>query len=260
MQLVDSHCHINSPDLATNEAAVMQNAALNGVGHMLCVNLNLNDFPQVIGFAERYANVFASVGIHPNEDRSQQVTAGQLTKLATHDRVVAIGETGLDYFRSTGDLEWQKQRFRVHIEASKDSKKPLIIHTRDAAIDTMNLLKDNQAAECGGVMHCFSEDWAVAEQALELGFYISMSGIVTYKNADKVKEVAKRTPLDKLLVETDSPYLAPVPHRGKTNEPAFVRHTAEYIAELRGVSFNEIATATTNNFFRLFRQARAVSG
>ena len=260
MQLVDSHCHINSPDLVANEAAVMQNAALNGVGHMLCVNLNLDDFPQVIGFAERYPNVFASVGIHPNEDQSQQVTADQLTKLATHERVVAIGETGLDYFRSTGNLDWQKQRFRVHIEASKDSKKPLIIHTRDAASDTINLLKDNHASECGGVMHCFSEDWAVAEQALELGFYISMSGIVTYKNADKVKDVAKRTPLDKLLVETDSPYLAPVPHRGKTNEPAFVKHTAEYIAELRGISFNEIALATSSNFFKLFPHALAVSG
>jgi TatD DNase family protein len=259
MKLVDSHCHINFPDLAENEQAVLKNAELNGVGHMLCVSVNLEDFPQVLSFAERHQHIFASVGIHPNEPESDFVSVDQLTKLANHERIVAIGETGLDYFRSEGDLQWQHERFITHIETGKSTGKPLIIHTRDAASDTMKILRDNNAAECGGVMHCFSEDWEVAEQALEIGFYISMSGIVTFKNATKVKEVAERTPLDKLLVETDSPFLAPVPYRGKTNEPAYVKHTAEYIAELRGISFNELAEATTDNFFRLFSHAIPVA-
>jgi TatD DNase family protein len=259
MKLVDSHCHINLPDLAENETAVLKNAELNGVGHMLCVSVNLQDFPQVLSFAERHPHIFASVGIHPNEPESDTVEVDRLTKLANHDRIVAIGETGLDYFRSEGGLEWQHRRFITHIEAGKATGKPLIIHTRDAATDTIRILVDEQASQCGGVMHCFSEDWDVAEQALDIGFYISMSGIVTFKNATKVKEVAKRTPLDKLLVETDSPFLAPVPYRGKINEPAYVKHTAEYIAELRGISFNELAEATTENFFKLFSHAKPVA-
>jgi TatD DNase family protein len=259
MKLVDSHCHINFPDLAENEPAVIKNAELNGVGHMLCVSVNLQDFPQVLGFAERYPHIFASVGIHPNEDKSHTVNLEQLVQLADHDRIVAIGETGLDYFRSEGDLNWQHERFITHIDAGKATGKPLIIHTRDAAKDTMQILVDHEASECGGVMHCFSEDWDVAKQALDIGFYISMSGIVTFKNATKVKEVAKRTPLDRLLVETDSPFLAPVPYRGKTNEPAYVKHTAEYIAELRGISFDELAEATTNNFFKLFSHAKPIT-
>ena len=259
MKLVDSHCHINFPDLAENELAVLKNAELNGVGYMLCVSVNLQDFPQVLSFAERHPHIFASVGIHPNEPESHTVEVTHLTELANHDRIVAIGETGLDYYRSEGDLEWQHSRFIAHIEAGKTTGKPLIIHTRDAATDTMRILVEKQASECGGVMHCFSEDWNVAKQALDIGFYISMSGIVTFKNAKKVKEVAKRTPLDRLLVETDSPFLAPVPYRGTTNEPAYVKHTAEYIAELRGISFNELAEATTDNFFRLFSHAKPVT-
>ena len=260
MKLVDSHCHINFPDLAENEHAVLENARLNGVGHMLCVSVNLEDFPQVLSFAERHKHIFASVGLHPNEPKSDVVSVDQLIKLASHKRIVAIGETGLDYFRSEGDLKWQHERFTTHIEAGKETGKPLIIHTRDAASDTMKILKESNASDCGGVMHCFSEDWDVAKKALDIGFYISMSGIVTFKNATKVKEVAERTPLDKLLVETDAPFLAPVPFRGKTNEPAYVKHTAEYIAELRGISFNELAEATTENFFRLFSHAEPVAG
>ena len=260
MKLVDSRCHINFPDLAENEHAVLENARLNGVGHMLCVSVNLEDFPQVLSFAERHKHIFASVGIHPNEPKSDVVSVDQLIKLASHKRIVAIGETGLDYFRSEGDLKWQHERFTTHIEAGKETGKPLIIHTRDAASDTMKILKESNASDCGGVMHCFSEDWDVAKKALDIGFYISMSGIVTFKNATKVKEVAERTPLDKLLVETDAPFLAPVPFRGKTNEPAYVKHTAEYIAELRGISFNELAEATTENFFRLFSHAEPVAG
>ena len=260
MKLVDSHCHINFPDLAENEHAVLENARLNGVGHMLCVSVNLEDFPQVLSFAERHKHIFASVGIHPNEPKSDVVSVDQLIKLASHKRIVAIGETGLDYFRSEGDLKWQHERFTTHIEAGKETGKPLIIHTRDAASDTMKILKESNASDCGGVMHCFSEDWDVAKKALDIGFYISMSGIVTFKNATKVKEVAERTPLDKLLVETDAPFLAPVPFRGKTNEPAYVKHTAEYIAELRGISFNELAEVTTENFFRLFSHAEPVAG
>lgn len=260
MKLVDSHCHINFPDLAENEHAVLENARLNGVGHMLCVSVNLEDFPQVLSFAERHKHIFASVGIHPNEPKSDVVSVDQLIKLASHKRIVAIGETGLDYFRSEGDLKWQHERFTTHIEAGKETGKPLIIHTRDAASDTMKILKESNASDCGGVMHCFSEDWDVAKKALDIGFYISMSGIVTFKNATKVKEVAERTPLDKLLVETDAPFLAPVPFRGKTNEPAYVKHTAEYIAELRGISFNELAEATTENFFRLFSHVEPVAG
>lgn len=260
MKLVDSHCHINFPDLAENEHAVLENARLKGVGHMLCVSVNLEDFPQVLSFAERHKHIFASVGIHPNEPKSDVVSVDQLIKLASHKRIVAIGETGLDYFRSEGDLKWQHERFTTHIEAGKETGKPLIIHTRDAASDTMKILKESNASDCGGVMHCFSEDWDVAKKALDIGFYISMSGIVTFKNATKVKEVAERTPLDKLLVETDAPFLAPVPFRGKTNEPAYVKHTAEYIAELRGISFNELAEATTENFFRLFSHAEPVAG
>ena len=252
MKLVDSHCHINFPDLAENEHAVLENARLNGVGHMLCVSVNLEDFPQVLSFAERHKHIFASVGIHPNEPKSDVVSVDQLIKLASHKRIVAIGETGLDYFRSEGDLKWQHERFTTHIEAGKETGKPLIIHTRDAASDTMKILKESNASDCGGVMHCFSEDWDVAKKALDIGFYISMSGIVTFKNATKVKEVAERTPLDKLLVETDAPFLAPVPFRGKTNEPAYVKHTAEYIAELRGSALTSLLRPRQKTFSDYF--------
>lgn len=255
MPLVDSHCHIDFDPLYPRVADVLANARDNDVSHLLCVSVNLEDFPRVLGLAEQHDHIFASVGVHPNEQDGREPGSDELVQLADHPRVVAVGETGLDYFRSQGDLEWQRDRFRRHIEAARRCRKPLIIHSRAAPDDTIRLMTEEDAGEAGGVMHCFAEDWTMAEQALALGFYISFSGIVTFKNAAAIQEVARRTPLDRILVETDSPYLAPVPYRGKTNEPAYVRHTAEYIAGLRGISYQEVAEATSANFFRLFSHA-----
>jgi len=234
---------------------VLQRAKENHVDFMLCVSVNLEHYPEVLALAEQYPHIFASVGVHPNEQSGADPTAEQLIKLAQHERVVAIGETGLDYFRSTGDMTWQYNRFRNHIQAAKSVNKPLIIHTRDAAEDTMRILEEEGADQCGGVMHCFVENWDIAKRALDLGFYISLSGIVTFKNAVDLQQVAKQLPLDRVLVETDSPYLAPVPFRGKSNEPAYVKHVAEFLAELRGEDYEQIAEQTTNNFFNLFKQA-----
>lgn len=255
--LVDSHCHINFDPLGTEVPEVMARATNNDVGYFLCVSVNLEDYPQVNSLAKKYKNVFASVGVHPNETEGQDPDEQELISLADDNCVVAIGETGLDYFRSTGDLGWQHNRFRQHIRAAKKTKKPLIIHTREAAEDTIRIMKEEGASECGGVMHCFAENWEVAKQALDLGFYISFSGIVTFKSAKELKEVAQKVPEDRMLVETDSPYLAPTPHRGKTNEPAYVRHVAECIAELRETSYEKIAELTTENFFNLFADAKA---
>ena len=253
MQLVDSHCHINFEELHKRLDDVLNNAQLNDISHMLCVSVNLEDFPQVIGLAEQYKHIFASVGVHPCYQDVQEPTQEQLVEIAQNDRIIAIGETGLDYFRIEGqDMTWQRDRFKTHISAAKQVNKPLIIHTREAAKDTMNILKEEGADQCRGVMHCFAEDWEVAKKALDLGFYISFSGIVTFKSAQNVQEVAQKAPIDRILVETDAPYLAPVPHRGKTNEPALVRHTAQFVADLRGISLNELAEQTTNNFFKLF--------
>jgi TatD DNase family protein len=223
---------------------------------MLCVSVNMEDFPDVLEIARNNRQIFASVGVHPNETRGREPDMEELVTLAADPDIVAIGETGLDYFRSQGDLDWQRERFRCHIETARVAAKPLIIHTREAADDTMAMLQSSGARESGGVMHCFAEDWRIAQQALDIGFYISFSGIVTFKSARDVQEVARRAPLDRILVETDSPYLAPVPHRGKTNEPAFVRHTAEFVAALRGMDAEELAAATTENFFELFRGAQ----
>jgi len=234
---------------------VLQRAKENHVDFMLCASVNLEHYPEVLALAEQYPHIFASVGVHPNEQSGADPTAEQLIKLAQHERVVAIGETGLDYFRSTGDMTWQHNRFRNHIQAAKSVNKPLIIHTRDAAEDTMRILEEEGADQCGGVMHCFVENWDIAKRALDLGFYISLSGIVTFKNAVDLQQVAKQLPLDRVLVETDSPYLAPVPFRGKSNEPAYVKHVAEFLAELRGEDYEQIAEQTTNNFFNLFKQA-----
>lgn len=255
---VDSHCHLNFPDLVAREAEVMANMQTHQVTHALCVSVNLEDYPQVLSMAERHANVFASVGVHPDYEDITEPDVAHLVELAAHPRVVAIGETGLDYFRLTGDLEWQRQRFRTHIRAAIAANKPLIIHTRSAAEDTLRIMREEGADRIGGVMHCFTESQEVAEAALALNFYISMSGIVTFKNAVALKEVAKIVPLDRLLIETDSPYLAPVPHRGKTNEPAWVSHVAAAIAELRGITVEELGSATTHNFFRLFKAAQPV--
>jgi TatD DNase family protein len=254
---IDSHCHLNFPDLVAREAEVMAHMRANQVTHALCVSVNMEDYSQVLAMAERHANVYASVGVHPDYENIAEPDVARLVELAAHPRVVAIGETGLDYFRLTGDLEWQRERFRTHIRAAIAANKPLIIHTRSAAEDTLRIMREEGADRIGGVMHCFTESQAVAEQALALNFYISMSGIVTFKNAVALKEVAKNIPLDRLLIETDSPYLAPVPHRGKTNEPAWVSHVAAYVAELRGMSPEALGQATSANFFRLFHTAQA---
>jgi TatD DNase family protein len=256
MVLVDSHCHINFEPLSGRLNDVLENAARSEVGYMLCVSVNMEEFPEVLGLAREHSNIFASVGVHPNEASGREPDANEICDLASDPDIVAIGETGLDYFRSNGDLEWQRDRFRRHIDAAKRAGKPLIIHTRDAADDTIRIMREENAAQTGGVMHCFAQDWEVARQALDIGFYISFSGIVTFKNALAIKEVARKTPIDRILVETDCPYLAPVPYRGKINEPAYVRHTAEHVAELRGVELDTLAEATTSNFFELFSSAR----
>jgi TatD DNase family protein len=252
---IDSHCHLDFPDLAEQTDALLANMAANQVTHALCVSVDLPDFPKVLALAEAHPSLFASVGVHPDYPDTPEPSVEELVRLARHPRVVAIGETGLDYFRLKGDLEWQRQRFRTHIRAARESGKPLIIHTREAAGDTLRMMREEGAGEIGGVMHCFTESWAVAEAAMELGFYVSFSGIVTFKSAAELKEVARRVPLDRMLIETDSPYLAPVPFRGKTNQPAFVKHVAEEIARLKGVDVAEVGRATSRNFFRLFRYA-----
>lgn len=254
--LVDSHCHLNFRDLAENLPTVLQAMHEHGVEYALCVAVTLKEFPQVLAIAESNAHIWASVGIHPDYEEEDEAGIDDLVCLANHPRVVAIGETGLDYYRLQGDLEWQRTRFRVHIRAAIAAGLPLIIHTRSAAEDTLRIMRE-EGAECvGGVMHCFTESWEVAEQAMALGFYISFSGIVTFKNATALKEVAMRVPLDRMLVETDSPYLAPIPFRGKVNQPAYVKYVAQAIADLRGMPLEELAEATTQNFFRLFKQAR----
>lgn len=252
---VDSHCHLDFPEFAERLPDVLGRMAENAVTHALCISVDLADFPRVLAVAERAPNLFASAGVHPDYEDIGEPSVAQLVALATHPKVVAIGETGLDYYRLTGDLEWQRERFRVHIRAALEAAKPLVIHTRAAADDTLRLMREEGAGEAGGVMHCFTESWEVAEAAMELGFHISLSGIVTFKSAKELQEVARRIPLERLLIETDSPFLAPVPFRGKTNEPAFVAHVAAKVAELRGVTADEIGRASTDNFFRLFRGA-----
>lgn len=250
---IDSHCHLDFPDLIEREADVLEAMRLARVSHALCISVKLETLPAVLGLAERHDNLFASVGVHPDGDDVAEPSLEQLLELARHPKVVAIGETGLDYYWHKDEPEWQRQRFRTHIRASRASAKPLVIHTRNAAADTLRLMREEGAGEAGGVMHCFTETQEVADAALELGFYISFSGIVTFRNAKALKEVARQVPLDRLLIETDSPYLAPVPHRGKTNEPAYVVHVAEEIAKLRGLSLTEVAQASSENFKRLFR-------
>jgi TatD DNase family protein len=251
--LVDSHCHLNFPELSANLDEILANMAQNDVAMALCVGVNLPEFPQVLALAEKYQNLYASVGVHPDYEVEKEPDVADLVRLADHPKVIAIGETGLDYFRLKGDLDWQRERFRKHIQAAKRIGKPLIIHTREAADDTLRIMEEEGAASVGGIMHCFTESLEVAERAIALGFCISFSGIVTFKNALQLKEVAKQIPLDRILVETDSPYLAPVPFRGKTNQPAYVRHVAEEIAKLRQISLDAVSTATTANFKRLFK-------
>ncbi len=258
MELVDSHCHIDFEPLGDNIESVLTNAKKNHIAYMLCVSVNLADFPRVLSLAHEHKHIFASVGVHPNESPGQSVDIDKLIELGQDPQIVAVGETGLDYFRSTGDLDWQHNRFYRHIEAAHHLDKPLIIHMRDAGDDTINIMQEANADRVGGVMHCFADDWPIARRALDLGFYISFSGIVTFKSAEKIREVALKTPLDRILVETDAPYLAPVPYRGKTNEPAFVRHTAEFVANLRDMPLEDFAQQTTDNFFTLFNTAQRV--
>jgi len=252
---VDSHCHLDFPDLANNLDNLLMNMQTSQVTHALCVGVNLEHFPRVRALAELHQNLFASVGVHPDYEDTEEPGVEQLLKLADHPKVVALGETGLDYFRLKGDLEWQRERFRCHIRAARECGKPLIIHTRAAAEDTLRIMKEEGADKAGGVMHCFTESWEIAQRALDLNFYISFSGIVTFKNAAIIKEVARKVPVDRMLIETDSPYLAPVPHRGETNQPAFVRHVAEEIARLCETDIADVAAMTTRNFFNLFKVA-----
>ncbi len=231
---------------------MLESMAENRVTHALCIGVNLPELPGVLQLAADHPNIYASVGVHPDYEDTPEPSIDTLTELSRRDKVVAIGETGLDYFRVSGDLEWQRTRFRTHIRAARECGKPLVIHTRSAAADTLAIMREERAGEAGGVMHCFTESWDVARGALDLGFHISFSGIVTFKNAQEIKDVARRVPLDRMLIETDSPYLAPVPFRGKLNEPAYVRYVAEEIARLRDISVEEVAAATSTNFFRLF--------
>jgi TatD DNase family protein len=252
---IDSHCHINFPDLADKLPAVFDLMQKNQVSHALCISVELERFPDILALAESHPNVYASVGVHPDHEDCSEPSVEQLVALADHPKVVAIGETGLDYFRLTGDLEWQRERFRTHIRAARACRKPLVIHTRSAAEDTLRIMEEERAGEAGGVMHCFTESQAVAEAAMAMGFYISFSGIVTFKNAVALREVAAAVPLERMLIETDSPYLAPVPHRGRTNQPGYVMHVAEEIARIKGLSAEEVGEITSQNFFRLFTTA-----
>ena len=255
LELVDSHCHVDFDPLGSDLPSVLERARASGVSHLLCVSVTLEKFPGVLAIAQEHPQVFASVGVHPNERQGRDPTVDELTALAVEPKVVAIGETGLDYYRSEGDLTWQQERFRHHIRAAKEARKPLIIHTREAADDTVRIMREENARSAGGVMHCFTETWETARAALDQDFYISFSGIVTFRNAERLREVARKVPAERLLIETDAPYLAPVPHRGKTNEPSYVRYVAECLAELRGEPLETIASQTTENFFRLFRSA-----
>jgi TatD DNase family protein len=251
--LVDSHCHLDFPELADRLDEVFALMRENGVSHALCVSVTLEAFPAVLEVAERHSHIYGSVGVHPDSTDVREPGIAELVALAQHEKILAIGETGLDYYRLRGDLEWQRERFRVHIRAARESGKPLIVHTRAAPEDTLRIMREEGAQAASGVMHCFTESWEVASAALDLGFYISFSGIVTFRNAASLREVARRVPLDRMLVETDSPYLAPVPYRGKTNQPGYVKYTAEEIGRLRGLSTDEVARHTTRNFFQLFK-------
>ena len=250
--LVDSHCHIPLVEMEGGADTVINAALEAGVGHMLCVSIDLETFPGIKQLADSYDCISASAGVHPNSDREIELSEEVLLELADDASVVAIGETGLDYFRSQGDLDWQRQRFRTHIRAARQIGKPLIIHSRETGDDVIRILTEERADAVGGVMHCYTGDLETAQQAIDLNFYISFSGIVTFRNAQELQDVASKLPLDKLMVETDSPYLAPVPFRGKQNQPAYVRHVAEKIAELHELELPEVIAATTRNYDSLF--------
>lgn len=256
---IDSHCHLDRVDLRPyggDFARLMEATVEAGVSHLLCVGIDLERYPGMRALVEPFANVAVSVGVHPNAESDgpaiAEPTIEGLVALAADPRVVAIGETGLDYFHGRGDLEPQRERFRTQIAAAHACGKPLIVHTRDAREDTIRILREEGARDLGGVLHCFTEDWDMARNGLDLGFHVSFSGILTFKNAAQLREVARLVPLDRLLIETDSPYLSPVPHRGKSNEPRHVVHVAACMAELRGLPVEELASITGANYFRLF--------
>ena len=257
MKLVDSHCHLPLVDGgAQGLPGILSRAREVGVAHMLCVSVDLESFDGIAALAANTTDVSASVGVHPNTgEEVKEPSVDELVQLADDTAIVAIGETGLDYFRSQGDLAWQRERFRIHIRAARETRKPLIVHCRDAGNDVLTILREENAQEVGGVMHCFVENAQTARAAMDLGFYISLSGIVTFKNAQDLQSVARELPAERLLVETDSPWLAPVPRRGKQNEPAYVRHTAEFVAALREETIDDFAAYTTRNFFELFKLA-----
>jgi TatD DNase family protein len=254
--LIDSHCHLDRIDLAPYQddfANFMAAVKDSQIEHLLTIAIDLESYPDMLALVADYPQISVTVGVHPNVQDGKDPTTDELIAFGQFDKVIGIGETGLDYFRSEGDTAWQQQRFRNHIAAAKILKKPLIIHTRNAKADTLGILREENAAEVGGIIHCFTEDWEFAQGALDLNFYISFSGIVTFNNAKEIKEVAKKVPADRFLIETDSPYLAPVPHRGRPNYPIYVRYVAEHIAELRESSFVSIANQSTTNFRRLFK-------
>lgn len=253
---IDSHCHLDRVDLTPYDAdfgRFMAATRAAGVEHILCVSIDLESYPDMLALVAEQPDVSISVGVHPNEQDRREPGVAELVALAGHPKNVAIGETGLDYFRSDAALAWQQVRFRTHVQAAREAGKPLIIHTRDAREDTLRILREEGAQAVGGVMHCFTETWEMAAAAMDLGFYISFSGIVTFRNAEALREVAARVPLERLLIETDAPYLAPVPHRGKPNEPRYLVQVAATIAALRGLSVVELAAVTRANFHRLFR-------
>lgn len=259
IELIDSHCHLDRLDLKKlggDLDHVFAEAKTLGVEKMLCVSISLELWPEMMNIVEKYDHLYASVGVHPNEDEGEDPSIERLLELANHPKVIAIGETGLDYFRSEGDLDWQRDRFRRHIAAAKECNKPLIVHSREAQPDSIDIMAEENADKVGGIMHCFVDDWTAAQRAIELNFMISFSGIVTFKTATDLKEVARNCPLDKMLVETDSPYLTPMPFRGKPNHPGLTRYVAEHVAELKGISYQEVAEATTENFYRLFPSTR----
>jgi TatD DNase family protein len=254
---VDSHCHLDFPNYANQIPEILSRMKEAQVSHAMCISVDMPDFPNVLALAVAHENLFATVGTHPDYEDTPEPSFEQLVELAQHPKILAIGETGLDYYRMEGksyeELEWQRERFRTHIRAAIAVQKPLIIHTRSASADTLKIMKEEGAERVGGVMHCFTETWEVAQAAMEMGFYISFSGIVTFKSAKDLQETCKKIPLDRILIETDSPYLAPVPYRGKTNEPAWVAQVGAFIAQLRGISVEEVAQVTTRNFKTLFK-------
>lgn len=254
---VDSHCHLDFPEYADQLPDILARMKEAKVQNAMCISVDMPDFPNVLALAEAHEQLYATVGTHPDYEDTPEPTEDQLVELAKHPKVLAIGETGLDYYRmgdkTYADMEWQRDRFRTHIRAAIRANKPLIIHTRSASEDTIKIMKEEGASKVAGVMHCFTESWEVAQAAMYLGFYISFSGIVTFKSAKDLQATCQQVPLERMLIETDSPYLAPIPNRGKTNEPAWVAHVGQFIADLKGVPVETVAKHTTENFKTLFR-------